>query len=222
MPPDKKVPPSAYGEKTYQEVFYLLAGLFLLGTIVNQAIVQYRAARFGNVQTLWGYLSDWALSFWSFWKVFGTVATGVSIVLAIYSIWQLHLIKKEEDKIYGSDPDEAFLQGVPADARKQNEKWDKVITHINSINPSDWRVAIIEADIILDELLTAAGYNGDGVGEKLKAVEPSDFLTLDNAWEAHKVRNRIAHSGANFELNEREAKRVIALFESVFKEFDII
>jgi hypothetical protein len=60
------------------------------------------------------------------------------------------------------------------------------------------------------------------VAEKLKSVDSSDMLTLDAAWEAHKVRNRIAHSGSDFELNEREAKRVIMLFESVFREFGMI
>jgi deoxyadenosine/deoxycytidine kinase len=83
-------------------------------------------------------------------------------------------------------------------------------------------VAIIEADIMLDEMLTALGYLGDGVGEKLKTVEPSNILTLDAAWEAHKVRNRIAHSGKDFELNQRETKRVVGLFESVFREFGMI
>ena len=60
------------------------------------------------------------------------------------------------------------------------------------------------------------------IGEKMKAIEKSDFLSIDLAWEAHKIRNSIAHIGSNFELNEREAKRAIALFETVFREFQII
>ena len=56
----------------------------------------------------------------------------------------------------------------------------------------------------------------------LKSVDKNNFLTLDDAWEAHKVRNDIAHSGINFQLNERETKRVLALFEKVFKEFNVI
>ena len=75
---------------------------------------------------------------------------------------------------------------------------------------------------MLDELLRAQGYHGDSVGEMLKGVEKSDMLTLDNAWDAHKVRNQIAHAGSDYLLNERDAKRIITLFESVFKEFKII
>ena len=64
--------------------------------------------------------------------------------------------------------------------------------------------------------------HGDTIGDKLKAVEKSDFLTIDNAWEAHKARNQIAHDGADFQLNQREAMRIISLYESVFREFQMI
>ncbi len=105
---------------------------------------------------------------------------------------------------------------------KKNDRWQKVLNHIHSTNPSDWRLAIIEADNILDEMVTLIGYKGDNLGDKLKSVEPSDFLTLQEAWEAHKVRNKIAHEGLNFQMDHREAKRVVAQFEKVFKEFEFI
>lgn len=103
-----------------------------------------------------------------------------------------------------------------------NPKWHKVQVHINSKNPGDWRLAILEADIILDEMLDKMGYHGATIGEKLKMVEPSDFNTINNAWEAHKIRNSIAHEGSDFLISEREANRVIALFKTVFEEFKYI
>ena len=63
---------------------------------------------------------------------------------------------------------------------------------------------------------------GNTIGEKLKAVEKSDFISLDNAWEAHKVRNSIAHEGMNHILNQREVNRVIDMYKTVFEEFRII
>ena len=99
------------------------------------------------------------------------------------------------------------------------EKWQTVQAHINSDNPSQWRLAILEADIMLDDILDKMGYQGDSIGDKLKGIEKSDFLTLDAAWEAHRIRNQIAHEGSDFQLNEREAKRVIELYKAVFEEF---
>lgn len=100
-----------------------------------------------------------------------------------------------------------------------NNQWLVVKKHMDSANPNDWRQAILEADIMLDTMLTKIGYDGETVADKLKNVEESDFVTLQKAWEAHKVRNRIAHSGSEFKLDRGEAERVVNLFEQVFKEF---
>lgn len=150
------------------------------------------------------------------------VMEAVVITFCIYGIFHniinLNKIVSEEKLIYG------LKDGITSLGTEEplvNERWEKVQRYINSINASDWKLAIIEADMMLDDLLRASGYHGESVGEMLKSVEKSDFLTLDLAWDAHKVRNEIAHN-PGFDLNDREAKRVVALFESVFKEFEII
>lgn len=102
-------------------------------------------------------------------------------------------------------------------------RWEKVREHLSSENPNDWRLAVLEADIILGEMLEKMGYiKGETIGEKLKTIEQSDFNSLDQAWEAHRIRNMIAHGGSDYILTEREAKRVIGLYEQVFKEFRYI
>ena len=53
----------------------------------------------------------------------------------------------------------------------------------------------------------------------MKRVEPSDFDSLNEAWEAHKVRNIIAHEGLSYVLSENEAKRVFSQYKKVFEEF---
>ncbi len=103
-----------------------------------------------------------------------------------------------------------------------NQRWEKVLVHIQSENPTDWRLAVLEADIMLSEILDRMGYVGENVGEKLKSVEKSDFDTIDDAWEAHKVRNMIAHEGSDYVLSQREAQRVISMYARVFKEFRYI
>jgi len=66
------------------------------------------------------------------------------------------------------------------------------------------------------------GYVGEGVAEKLKQVEKADFSTLQNAWEGHKLRNRIAHEGSNFHLSRTEAEIAVENFKKVFEEFYFI
>lgn len=104
----------------------------------------------------------------------------------------------------------------------KNQRWERVKDLINSHNTNDWRQAIIEADIILEEMLDRMGYEGESIGDKLKQIEESDFVTLNKAWEAHKIRNHIAHRGGDFLFSKSEAERVIKLYEQVFEEFYFI
>ncbi len=110
-------------------------------------------------------------------------------------------------------------KGAMGETSPIGARWEKIERHLDSGRESDWRLAIIEADVLLDEMMTTMGYRADSLGEKLKGVEKSDFTTIAQAWEAHTVRNKIAHEGAAFALSEREARRVIALYEEVFREF---
>ncbi|MEK7589961.1 MAG: hypothetical protein AAB475_01780 [Patescibacteria group bacterium] len=104
----------------------------------------------------------------------------------------------------------------------KRKKWNRLVDLASSENESDWRLAILEADTMLDDMVDIMGYKGEGLGEKLKQIERSDFNTLDKAWDAHKVRNNIAHAGSDHVLTKREVRRVIDLYKQVFEEFEFI
>ncbi|MCW9054430.1 MAG: hypothetical protein OQJ98_00395 [Candidatus Pacebacteria bacterium] len=158
-----------------------------------------------------------------FWDGVKIVSTLVSLLLLtgiIYSYIRLKQIRRAEFSQYG--PKERDVVEETASRVAPDERWQGVLQHIHSENPNDWRHAIIEADTILDDIVLRAGYPGDTLGERMKGIERSDFRTIDQAWEAHKVRNRIAHEGSAYPLNKREALRIIDLYRQVFKEFFFI
>ncbi len=103
-----------------------------------------------------------------------------------------------------------------------NKRWNAVLEYLFSESPGDWKLAIIEADSMLEALLDQLGFKGDNLGEKLKSANQENFRSLSVAWEVHTIRNRIAHEGLQFEVSQREAKRVIALYEQIFREFGYI
>jgi len=118
--------------------------------------------------------------------------------------------KAEQEKAFGGE------NGI------KNVRWYNVLHYLSSPNASDWKLAIIEADSMLEELTVQLEIEGENLGERLKAVDREKFKNLDNAWEAHIVRNRIAHDGSAFELTQHEANRIIVLYENVFREFGYI
>lgn len=104
----------------------------------------------------------------------------------------------------------------------ENTRWQGVQAHLASENPNDWKLAIIEADVLLDRMLDKAGYTGSTIGDKLKSATNRSFATLEDAWEAHRVRNQIAHGGSDFVLTRRIAQDTLIKYERVFREFSFI
>lgn len=101
------------------------------------------------------------------------------------------------------------------------DRWDKVEQRMASINPAEWKLAIIEADAIIDDITKKIGYKGENLGERLKNIEPSDLDNLQNIWEAHKVRNRIAHGDA-IGFTQKDAKDAIDKYKKALKELKYI
>lgn len=103
-----------------------------------------------------------------------------------------------------------------------NKRWNTVLQYLFSENPGDWKLSVIEADSMLDGLMDQLGFKGESLGEKLKSATQETFRSLSYAWEVHTIRNRIAHEGDQFGLSQHEAKRVIAIYEQIFREFGYI
>ena len=162
-----------------------------------------------------GAFQAWLAQIWFWIVVVGYVLSAAGLFVIVYSMVKLFELRKREEEFYGT------LLLAP-EASQTNLRWKHIQSLMNGTTQSEWREAIVEADILLEDMLTKQGYTGDGVGEKLKSVERSDFDTLDDAWEAHKVRNQIAHQGSAFDLSPTLAQRTIARFEAVFREFKLL
>ncbi len=130
----------------------------------------------------------------------------------IYAYIRLDELEKQDAERMGK----YFIRPTPE--KRTNDRWEKVSLLFQSPNEADWRMGIMEADVILDELTRALGYKGETLGDRMKQIEPSDFPTLQLAWQAHLVRNKIAHEGMNYNLTHQEAWHVYKLFETVFRD----
>lgn len=127
-------------------------------------------------------------------------------------------IKLEEDAALVKERELA----TPDTNGMRNPRWDAVEKYYNSANQSDWRTAIIEADIMLYDLLDTINVEGISIGEKLKNMNRAQMATLDFAWRSHKIRNELAHQGLSFELTRRMVEEAIEGYRRVFNEFSYI
>ena len=113
---------------------------------------------------------------------------------------------------------------LPPESVKESSlgsKWEEIQKHLNSVKEAEWKFAVIEADSLVDSILKAGGYLGDTMGDRLKNIDKSQIVSLDGLWEAHKIRNRLAHD-VNYFLRYGEAKRAIQLYEKTLKELNAL
>jgi len=161
-------------------------------------------------------ISAFLANLWLWIILIGYILAIIGLFVIIYCTVRLFELRKREKEHYGT------LLLAPEEKGGMNHRWVHIQSLAESAQASDWRTAIIEADIMLGDMLTEQGYTGGSIGDQLKLVEHSDFNTLDDAWEAHKVRNQIAHEGSAFDLSDVLARRTLARYESVFREFGML
>lgn len=154
---------------------------------------------------LWG-----AFSFLSF------TVSGLLFLALLVALVALALIRVKEWTDYGTLPPRATGKSYGW------SRWQDLLDAAMTADPKRWREGILSADDMLGELLTRVGYYGKNTAEQLRSIPEGAFVTLPQAWEAHRVRNFIAQKSSNFILTQREAFRVMKLYEQVFEEFDFI
>ncbi len=152
--------------------------------------------------------------------VVGMVASLLFLILIVYA--QIQLLRTEHAGFHAMEAHVHEHHVAEVETTGKNDRWERVVELAASGNQSDWRRAILEADIMLADALLAQGYTGAGVGEQLKLANPIQLTTLDLAWKAHKVRNEVAHGGESYNLNERDARTAIDYYKRVFEELGAI
>jgi len=99
-----------------------------------------------------------------------------------------------------------------ADKQRFLEHWKKIQTG------ADKRHAIMDADKLLDQMLARRGYSGQ-LGDKLKRADKV-FTDINGIWQAHKLRNRLAHE-LDFNVSPDEARKALKQFEAAYRDLGL-
>ena len=166
-----------------------------------------------------GALQDTVSTWWYIFSIASFTVSALLLIGIVYSIIRFSELRAIEQE--GLREAERAYRETHA-MESENSKWQGILAHASADSPSDWRLAIIEADIMLDELLESLGYAGASIGEKLKSARPETFRSIEDAWNAHKVRNAIAHQGSDFVLTKRATQEAITQYQRVFQEFKFL
>jgi len=100
-------------------------------------------------------------------------------------------------------------------------KWQEIISKIETETEKDLQMAIIEADSLLDLVLKRKGYPGENLKERLNALKQENLLNLDEVWQAHKMRNEIAHN-PHFAVIKKDAEKILKFYKNAFQKLKVI
>ncbi|MEI8097058.1 MAG: hypothetical protein WCG73_03050, partial [Candidatus Moraniibacteriota bacterium] len=99
-------------------------------------------------------------------------------------------------------------------------RWEKILDRLKNTNPSQYKVAILEADAFAEEIFAGMGYAGHTMAEKLDSVHEGQIETKDLLVEAHQIRNRIIHE-TDFALSREEAEKWLENYRAFFDEMEL-
>lgn len=99
--------------------------------------------------------------------------------------------------------------------------WNGIMRRMSTAQEAEYKMAIIEADKLFDELLKGMGYAGKDMGERLQQITPEHLSNISAIWKSHKVRNFISHD-TKYHLTFSEAQWVVKNYENAFVEMGVL
>ncbi|MFH1046677.1 MAG: hypothetical protein V1738_00065 [Patescibacteria group bacterium] len=101
------------------------------------------------------------------------------------------------------------------DRAAMRQRWQEVESLLDAPGEMSLKLAVIEADKLLDHALKAMAMPGETLGERLKFAAYK-YPKLHEVWWAHRVRNSLVHE-ASFRLDRGIARKSVHSYKRALK-----
>ena len=98
--------------------------------------------------------------------------------------------------------------------------WERIRKKIDGKKESDYKLAVIEADSLLEKLLEKTGCKGNTMEERLNKAKSVIAIDLSDVRKAHSIRNNIVYD-PDYKLTFEEAKKTIDDYEKFFRNTEM-
>lgn len=112
-----------------------------------------------------------------------------------------------------------FLTWKSYGLRKIAKRWNRIQKRIETGAESEYKLAIIEADDFLNEILEKKAYSGETFEERVKQVEKVQLPNLEEILEAHEMRNSIVYD-PDYKLDLEQARNILKIYEKGIKNIE--
>ena len=108
----------------------------------------------------------------------------------------------------------------PFGVKKTFKQWAKVLKRLETGKEADYKLAVIEADGLLNDILKKMGYKGETMAKILEQLDSTVLPDIEQIWEVHKIRNKVVHD-PDYELSLEQARKVLGIYEKSFRTLEM-
>lgn len=108
----------------------------------------------------------------------------------------------------------------PLDVERYRTSWLTIEQQLVKGEEASTHLVVLNADKLLDQALRQRGFKGDTMGQRMKSARDT-WSNANNVWNAHKLRNRIAHE-SDVKVGYDNARRALSAFKQGLKDLGAI
>ena len=143
----------------------------------------------------------------------------VGVVMLVFIVWVIWKFSWKKF-VFLFDVTEFFTYRAYG-AGGLTSKWKNVLKRLETPNEEEYKLAVLEADGMLDQSLKRMGFAGDTLADRLQKVSVGIISNLSEVRQANAIRNNIVHD-PDYRLTLSEAQRIIGVYETAFEGLDLI
>src|SRR3989344_1360443 len=98
-------------------------------------------------------------------------------------------------------------------------QWEHIVKRLQTPNEAEYKLALMEADDILGNILKRIGFMQPTVEERLKNVTSAIIPNLEELMKAHEARNNIVHD-PDYRFSLEQARKTLGVYEEAFRAID--
>jgi hypothetical protein len=149
---------------------------------------------------------------WVIWAKIFFILFNLGVIVFIVYIWTTTIYLK---RLFLTDLVEFFTY-IPFTSRRIDRDWNKIKKRLLTGHEAEFKLAVIEADLLVNDMLARENYEGKTLAEKIEK-KPGAFTNIDAMKEADQVYQDLVYD-PSYSLDYPRAKSVILAFEQGLKD----
>jgi len=114
-----------------------------------------------------------------------------------------------------------FLSFKPLEKKEWQKKWEKIKSGLQSDLEAEAKLAILEAESLLHEVLKWEGYKGENLEEMIIKASSEHPLKVEEILFLSRLKENIVND-PNLKLSFEERKRILSVLQETLSLLDII